>query len=90
MFVQINENIVSVSGNQNQMWFRKKEFCHEIFINCDGPSSCNILFPFLNTTTSFQLVRYCIIFINKMHISDHKCNFSFFKQKIKSQHTTIA
>ena len=21
MFVQINENIVSVSGNQNQMWF---------------------------------------------------------------------
>ena len=62
MFVQINENIVSVSGNQNQMWFRKKKsFCHEIFINCDGPSSCNILFPFLNTTTGFQLVNNYII-----------------------------
>ena len=63
MFVQINENIVSVSGNQNQMWFIKKSFCHEIFINCDGPSSCNILFPVLNTATGFQLVNNYILSI---------------------------
>ena len=70
MFVQINENIVSVSGNQNQMWFIKKSFCNEIFINCDGTSSCNNLFPFLNTTTSLQLINNCVMFINKKHISE--------------------
>ena len=73
--------VIKIRCGLEKKGYPKKEFCHEIFINCDGPSSCNILFPFLNTATSFQLVRYCIIFINKMHISDHKCNFSFLNKK---------